>query len=414
MSGKQPLPDHDLHDTSIKLLSDFLKDQKIAIVCGGGIASIEAPRLARELRRHGAHVQFFVTENCLKFVGMESLRWSSNNEVVVNPSGLAEHICTSDAVVVAPATADLISKVAHGICSDGSTTLLQSALGMKKTVIFCPTMHQSLSNSPLITKNRKSLQEIPHVHFLDARKEEGKEKLPNPDVLAMNISHIINKNCLYQDPKKVLLTFGGTRVMLDPVRCITNLSTGILGLETLRIFYGMGVETTVLAATTTREMPNYDGVKVHFLPDYQNLFQFMRNVDLVEYDGFVHLVAASDFSLPHPEKNKIDSSQNELVLNLAKTKKIIDEIDLNKLNYKACAKLTSENEQEGLIQAKSMLNKYKFNCIFWSSTETAWNLEKPHSGVFIEKIGNKTEQINVTGKTDIARHYYQSFVKSLP
>lgn len=194
-----------MHDTSVQVNTDFLENQKISLVCGGGIASIEAPKLARELRRHGASVQFYITEACLKFVGLESLRWASQNEVILNPSGLVEHICTSDAVVVAPATADLISK----------------------------------------------------------------------------------------------------------------------------------------------------------------------------------------------------------------TQKIIDEINLQNLTYKGAAKLTSATDHDGIIQAKSMLNKYKLNAIFWNSAKNAWNLEKPHSGVFIEKIESKSFEKNMLGKNDVAKHFYYSFIKSV-
>lgn len=402
-----------IHDTSVRMNTDFLANQKIALVCGGGIASIEAPKLARELRRHGSSVQFFVTETCLKFIGIESLRWASQNEVIINPSGLAEHICTSDAVVVAPATADLISKVAHGICPDGATTLIQSALGLKKTIIFCPTMHESMSASPIFQQNQKKLQDIPHIYFLNARKEESKGKLQNPTLLAMNISHIVNQNRLHRKTRKVLLTLGGTRVMIDPVRCITNLSTGDLGLEVLKIFYAMGIETTVLAATTMKEIPDYDYSKKYFLPDYQDFLHFMKDMDLSCYDGLIHLLAASDFSPVQTEKDKITSSQSEFFIKLAKTQKIIDEISLQNLGYKATAKLTSATNHDGIIQAKSMLNKYKLNAIFWNSTESAWNIEKPHSGVFIEKIGNRSFEKDVLGKSDVAKHFYYSFIKSV-
>ncbi|MBX9838721.1 MAG: hypothetical protein K2X69_10480, partial [Silvanigrellaceae bacterium] len=142
-SSKKSLKSLPIKDTQVIKTSQFLLNTKITIIGGGGIAATELPKLARELRRQGAEAQFCITENCLKFIGIESLRWASNNEVIINPSGLAEHICTSDALVISPATADLISKTSNGICSDGATTLIQSALGMNKTIIYCPTMHES-------------------------------------------------------------------------------------------------------------------------------------------------------------------------------------------------------------------------------------------------------------------------------
>lgn len=400
-------------DTDVKIHSQFLEKQKIALICGGGIAAIEAPRLARELRRHGASIQFFVTESCLKFVGIESLRWSSQSEVIVNPSGLAEHICTSDAVVIAPATADLISKATHGICSDGATTLIQSALGLKKPVLFCPTMHNSMFDSPIVKRNCETLQNLEHVFFMPSRKEEGKEKLQEPNLLAMDIAYIINKKRLHKKERNLLLTFGGTRTKIDPARCITNLSTGNLGLSVLNYFYGMGVTPTVFSASTTSSVPNYAHIKKCFLPEYNDFLSAMKKEDLSLFDGLIHILAASDFTPTHISENKIESNQSELVIKLSKTKKIIDEIDLQKLHYKAAAKLTSMDSQDGVVQAKSMLNKYKLNAIFWNSIDSAWTAEEPHSGIFIQKNDAKISEEKTEGKIHIAKCFYQSFIKAM-
>ena len=253
-----------LEDTNVEISSSYLKNMKVALVSGGGIAAIEVPKFVRELRRHGAKTEIFITENCLKFVGIESLRWASQNEVVQNPSGLSEHICTADAVVVLPATADLISKVSQGICCDGATTFLQSALGLKKTIIFCQTMHDSLANSPIIKQNIENLKKFPSVIFIEPRKEEGKQKLPEVKNLALTVSHHIHKE-KKQLSDRVLITYGGSRVMLDPVRCLTNLSTGALGSEVSQLFYAMGYNLTILAANTIEKFPLLEGIEFHYL-----------------------------------------------------------------------------------------------------------------------------------------------------
>lgn len=400
-------------DTAVQIQAQFLEKQKIALICGGGIAAIEAPRLARELRRYGASIQFFVTESCLKFVGIESLRWSSQNDVIVNPSGLAEHICTSDAVVIAPATADLIAKSAHGICSDGATTLIQSALGLNKPVLFCPTMHGSMFDSPLVKKNCEILQNLEQVFFMKPRKEEGKEKLQEPSLLAMDIAHVINRTRLHKKARTILITLGGTRTKIDPARCITNLSTGNLGLSILNYFYGMGVEPTVFAGLTEKKIPTYANLKTLFLPEYDDFLSAMKNADFSSFDGLIHILAASDFTPMHISEQKIESNQAELTIKLSKTKKIIDEIDLQKLRYKAAAKLTSIDTPDGVIQAKSMLNKYKLNAIFWNSANRAWATEKPHSGIFIERRETKIWEEATEGKAHTAKCFYQSFLRSI-
>jgi phosphopantothenoylcysteine decarboxylase / phosphopantothenate---cysteine ligase len=123
-------------DVKVSLLGQALSGCHIALCVGGGIGAVEAPRVARELRRYGARVQIFATENALRFVGQVSLEWASGEALTVQPSGLAEHVFEGDLILVAPATTDLLAKAAQGLCVDGVTTLIQSALGLAKTVFF--------------------------------------------------------------------------------------------------------------------------------------------------------------------------------------------------------------------------------------------------------------------------------------
>ncbi|KAB8027782.1 phosphopantothenoylcysteine decarboxylase [Fluviispira multicolorata] len=403
-----------MEDTSVTLNSQFLSNTKITIVGGGGIAAIELPKLARELRRQGAEIQFCVTENCLKFIGLESLRWASRSEVIINPTGLAEHICTSDAIVVTPATADIISKASNGICSDGATTLLQSALGQKKTIIFCPTMHESLSNSPIVDENKEKLKNIEGVYFTTPRQEEGKDKLPSPDILSINIAHIINKRKLFLDnPKKVLITLGGTRALLDPVRCITNLSTGSLGIEVAKIFYSMGINLTLLAANTSREIPKYENAQLINLPNYTDMYDYLKEINENKYNGIIHLVAGSDFIPKSLSHSKISSKNENLRVDLVKAEKIIDLENLAKISFKAAAKLTSGEKEEGLKISNEMIRKKHLNALLWSSSNTAWNKKTEHSGVFVQNLDGISKEINVNGKKEMALQFYLSFIEYL-
>ena len=221
-----------LGDLAVRELSTSLSGCRITVCAGGGIAATELPRVARELRRHGAAVNFVVTETALKFIGSAALEWASGAPVVVNPTGLSEHIFDGDALLVAPATADVLAKAAHGLCTDGVTTLLQSAFGQGKPVFFLPTMHDSMAHSPFVLKNVHSLSALHHVYFLEPRREEGKLKAPDPKRIALEISHRWNAARQFDGrAPRVALTYGGTRAAIDPVRCITNLSTGRLGVQ---------------------------------------------------------------------------------------------------------------------------------------------------------------------------------------
>jgi phosphopantothenoylcysteine decarboxylase/phosphopantothenate--cysteine ligase len=400
-----------IEDTNVQQISHFLSKTKITLVGGGGIAATELPKLARELRRHGAEIYFCVTENCLKFIGIESLRWASGHEVTLNPSGLSEHICQSDAVVISPATADLISKAAQGICSDGPSTLIQSALGFKKTLIFCSTMHESLAYSPCIQENKEKLKKIDGVFFTLPRQEENKEKLQRPEILAMNISHFINKRKFFlNNEKHVIVTLGGTHVLIDPIRCITNLSTGSLGIETAKTFYALGVKLTLICGNISKELPLYDQAKYQILPNYEDIYKYLKEIAIDEYDGILHLIAGSDFAPRNFSSSKIPSKKNSLHLELTSLPKIIDLPNLSKIPYKAAAKLVSGELNEQLHLAKSLLTEKKLAAILYSNAQSAWSKSTEHSGIFLTNYSDEWTETPVSGKKAMAQQLYLSFL----
>lgn len=398
-------------DTNVEKFSSCLENIKVTVVCGGGIAAVEVPRFVRELRRHGATTQICLTENALKFIGLESMRWASQNEVILQPSGLSEHICTSDVVVVVPATADLISKIKNGICSDAATTLVQSALGMKKPIIFCQTMHDSLAQSPIIMENKKYLINFQNVFFINPREEEGKQKIPLVETLAMNVCHIVNQH-KYKIKKHILLTYGGTRTMIDPVRCIANLSTGATGMEVAKLFYGMGYNLTVLAANTNVSLPLYDNMHFHSLPNYKDMYEFCAELKAQQYDGLIHLVAASDFELVKPTSNKISSEEKNFALHLTQTKKLLTTTKLKDIVYRAAAKLTTHSHasDETIKIAQNFLVKNNLNAVFCNTAMQAWQ-QNSHSGIFLERVHNKVVQTPVFSKKEIAQCYFNSFIR---
>ncbi len=399
-----------LDDTNIIKKSNYLNNTSITIVSGGGIGAIEVPKLARELRRYGANIQICITENALKFIGIESLRWASQNEVIINPSGLSEHICTSDAIIVLPTTADLLSKIAHGICSDGATTFIQSALGMKKTIIFCPTMHDSLALSPIIQKNIESLKKYETIHFLEPRKEEGKQKVPEIKNLTLSLCHMINR-AKKNMKKNILITYGGTKVMLDPVRCITNLSTGKLGAEVVKQFYAAGYSITALCGNSPEDFSSYVHIDYNILPKYEDVFSFCQKINPKQYDCLIHLMAGSDFTYEEKNEQKISSKQESIKINLKKAKKLISHTKLKDIKIKFAAKLTTDSK-EGKKQAIDFLEKENLSGIFWSTAQDAWNNASTHHGIFITKKSNtKIEENKVNNKIEAASLYLNEFEK---
>lgn len=171
-------------DLKVELIGDRLKGKTVALCVTGGIASVEAVKLIRHFRREGAEVNVYATPEALKFIGKAALEWAAAKPIVVELSGLAEHICTEDVVTIAPATINTVNAIAAGLASNAVTTLVASAIGQKTPVLIAATGHLSLYENPIFQRNLEQLPEIaPCVRFIDPQKEEGKAKMAD----ALNI-----------------------------------------------------------------------------------------------------------------------------------------------------------------------------------------------------------------------------------
>ncbi len=400
------------HDLFVAMKSEVLQGLRLTLCGGGGIAAIELPKVARELRRHGAQVRFFVTENCLRFVGREALEWASEQPVIVNPTGFAEHICHDDAVIIMPTTADLIGKIEHGICSDGVTTLVQSALGGNIPVILCPTMHGSLAASPIVRQNRKALADREGIFFVAPRVEEGKEKVPPVGELVNEICHVVNRQRYYRGIKKprLLITYGGTRASLDSVRCLTNLSSGRLGQEVVRQAYRMGIDVTACEGSVAAPLEKMEHVKKHEVPEYNDMLACLEAAQPEDFDGIFHIAAVSDFLPQQKVSGKISSDSSELVLNLCKSKKFLDLPNLKKIGFQIACKLTDGQKPEGLQVAREFAQTHRLNGLLWNHANVLHGTE--HKGVVLAPLDGRLHEFGVESKPEIARCFVELFIKS--
>jgi len=178
-------------DLKVDIVGDYLKGKSIALCITGGIAAIETPKIARQLRRYGASVKAYTTKEALKFIGKASLEWATEQEVVDELSGMAEHICIDDLVLVAPATTNTINKIFVGIADNPVTTLVASALGTDVPVYIAPAMHGSLYKNPFLQENL-------------AKAEQGNEYNIHKTILTQKKSFLISTN---QSPRAFPFAF---------------------------------------------------------------------------------------------------------------------------------------------------------------------------------------------------------------
>jgi len=177
-------------DLKVDEIGDYLKHKDIALCVTGGIAAIETPKIARHLRRYGANVKAYMSQAAGKFIGETALEWATQQEVATKMSGLAEHICQEDLVLVAPCTMNTLNKIMSGAADNMVTTLVASALGMGKPVYLAPTAHESLYQNPFFQENLEKIAqhgEEYNIHLIEPRFSEGKAKIPKIDTLVSTI-----------------------------------------------------------------------------------------------------------------------------------------------------------------------------------------------------------------------------------
>lgn len=307
-----------MHRKSIKgSKSSKLAGKEIVLGITGSIAAVESVKLSRELMRHGAEVYAVMSEDAKKIVHPYALEFGTGNPVVDEITGKVEHVSYAGdhdkkchLILIAPATANTISKIAAGIDDTPVTTVVSTGFG-KIPIIIVPAMHSSMYNNPIIAENIEKLKKY-GVEFLTPQFEENKAKLPEiEDIVAAVIKRLSVKDF---EGKKVLVTAGPTIEKIDDVRFITNKSSGLMGIKLAEEFDMRGAEVILILGPT--QLNSY--VKTHHVETYEEMFkEVMSNKDV---DIAIFAAATSDFHVDNYLTGKI-SSNKSFNITLTQTKK---------------------------------------------------------------------------------------------
>jgi len=210
-----------------------LSGKRIVLCVAGSVAAYKAIELSRLLMRHGADVTCVASSAVTKLVQPDYFKWATGNEVITKLTGELEHIRLadynkSDLIIVFPATANTLGKLANGIDDTPISTVLTVGFGSKIPILMCLAMHASMYDNAAVKKNISFLEK--KIEFLSPQMIEGKAKATEPeDVLDYVLKRFGHSSIL--DKKKVLISAGPTIEYIDPVRVITNQSTGKTGVS---------------------------------------------------------------------------------------------------------------------------------------------------------------------------------------
>ncbi len=327
-----------------------LRDKKIALCVTGSIAAVECVKLARQLGRSGADVTSYMTGSAQGIVHPNAMEFATGKKPLLSLSGAVEHLTPFDLVIVAPATANAIAKIAHGISDSVVTSLV---LASKCPVIIAPAMHNEMYSNPFFQKNLGELKK----RFIVASPvfEEGAAKMSPVEEILNTAYFALEKKDLAG--KKVLITAGPTAEPIDPVRVITNRSSGKMGAALAREAQLRGADVTLIMGPGSEAPPK--GVEMIRVETSAQMADAVSAEK--EYDFFIGAAAVSDFTV-EAEGKKIDSRKGAIDIHLKVAPKILSKIkkDAVKVGFKAEHNVS---EEELIASAKSLLDEHSLDLV---------------------------------------------------
>ncbi len=290
---------------------------------------MECVKLARELIRHGAEVHAVMSENAQKIIHPYAMEFATGNPVITEITGFIEHVelaggeheNKADLVLVCPATANTISKIACGIDDTPVTTVVTTAFA-HTPIMIAPAMHSTMYDHPIVKENIEKLKGLGGVEFIEPRFEEGKAKVASIDEIVYRVIRKLHPKSL--EGKRVLVTAGATREYIDPIRYITNASSGKMGVAMAEEaeFRG-GAEVTLIRTKGSVQSFVENQIEVETVEEMLEAIE--SELKDKKYDVVVLAAAVSDFRVKNRADVKIKSGQ-PLLLELEPTPKIIDRV----------------------------------------------------------------------------------------
>lgn len=357
-------PSKDIKST----LGTELLNKKIVVCVTASVACYKTIDLIRLLIRHGAEVFVVISKTVEKFISKDYFVWASGNKVISNLSGNLEHIMLadygkSDLVVVYPSTANTIGKFANGIDDTPPTSILSVALGSKIPIVIAPAMHEAMYENDIIKENIVKLEKK-NVVFVNPIIKEGKAKIADIDIVFVSITNILKKSSrsinddddydknvtfikksekiiseikesemkeFFKD-KRILISLGSTVEYIDPMRVVSNISSGKMGISLVKNALVFGSNVTIVKGFTTFNVM-MDGTfstpdcKVLNVTTSQQMYDvIIKELKSFSYDIVILAAAVSDFKPSSCSDFKINSDISSLTLTFVPTKKIINKI----------------------------------------------------------------------------------------
>ena len=373
-----------LRDTDVVITGSSLENRRIVLGVTGGIAAVETVRLARALRREGADLCVIMTPSAQRIITPLAVRWASQAEIITDWDGDLTALNEADAVLIAPATRDVMASHLHGLQHGPLMMALSVARSRDTPLVMVPSMHIDLAMDPVTNELVKTMREQ-GVHVLWGPEEEGKRKTPTVERIVADLAHWTNA----QKPnrKNIVITLGATRSPIDDVRHVQNTSSGATGWGLADHLHKHGHDVTCVAGITSVAAPEWLPLVLR-CPTPESMLQECKALANDDIEAWIHAAAVLDYVVEEPAEGKLASQQGSLGLSLVESKKHITELK------EACAsavrigfKLETGIKQKDLIhRAFAQIQTSDMTAVIANRLEDLGDSGKPR-GYLVDRQG---------------------------
>jgi phosphopantothenoylcysteine decarboxylase/phosphopantothenate--cysteine ligase len=383
-----------------------LEHKNILLGVTGGIAAYKALELVRLLTKQNAVVHVVMTKHAEQFVGKVSFQTLSGNPVLTDTFDLSlgaeiKHISLPDnasIAVIAPATANFIAKLAHGIADDLLSTMM---LAMTKPVLIAPSMNVHMYNNPVVQDNIAKLKNYGY-HFIEPNEGwlacgyEGKGRLAEPEQILEEIEFLLTKKDL--QGKNILVSAGPTREYIDPVRFISNPSSGKMGYAIAKAARMRGANV-ILVSGKVNIKPPY-GVRYVEVESAQQMYEQIKGLSS-SVDCIIMSSAVSDFSPSKTSSQKIKKTSAYLDIRLERTQDILSSVTRNK-GDKIIVGFAAETNNIEQYAKEKLIQKNLDMIVANNVTEKGSGFESDTNKVLIIFKNGTIEDLPLMRKADLA------------
>lgn len=394
----------------------MLKGKTVLLGVSGSIAAYKIANLARMLKKLHCNVHVLMTQNATQFINPVTFETLTANKCLIdtfdrNFQYSVEHVALAkqaDVVLVAPASANVIGKIANGIADDMLTTTVM-ACPCKK--IIAPAMNHNMYHNPIVQDNIKKLASygyeiITPATGMLANGDLGDGRMPEEEEL---LWYILKEIAFKKDleGKKVLVTAGATRESIDPVRFITNHSTGKMGFAVAKAAMLRGAEVTLVAAHAQIKPPMF----VNVVPVTSAEDMFTTVADLApEQDIIIKAAAVSDYTPLHKADSKLKKGDGEMSIELTRTKDILAYLGENKKDGQFICGFSMETDNV-IENSKAKLKKKNCDMICANCLRTEGAGFGVDTNVITLITGSGEKELPLMSKDEVAHSILDEIVR---